>query len=98
MVGAERDDIEEGRQMADITASTEATPVEPPPAKHTGLKAKAGEVGLKAYMKAPPRLQNAMLQGYTKAQPVVAKVSPHTKKVLGGGLAILVLRKLRKRH
>lgn len=63
----------------------------------SGLKAKAADVGLKAYLKAPPPVQNAMLTGYTKAQPVVAKVSPHAKKLLGGGLAIVVVRKLRHR-
>lgn len=67
------------------------------PAQPTGLKAKAGEVGLKVYMKSPPPVQNAMIQGYTKAQPAVAKVSPHMKKILGGGLAFLVLRKLKHR-
>ena len=74
-----------------------SAPVELPAAKPTGLKAKAGEVGLKVYLKAPPPAQNAMLQGYTKAQPVVAKVSPHAKKIVGGGLAVLVLRRLKHR-
>jgi len=74
--------------MTDTTAA---------PEKPSGLKAKAGEVGLKVYMKAPPPAQNAMIQGYTKAQPVVAKVSPHAKKLLGGGLAVLFLRKLKHR-
>jgi len=78
--------------MTDNTAPADTTAAQP-----TGLKAKAGEVGLKVYLKAPPKAQNAMLQGFTKAQPVVAKVSPHTKKILGGGLAVLVLRKLRRR-
>lgn len=78
--------------MTDTTA-----PVEAPVAKPSGLKAKAGEVGLKVYLKAPPPAQNAMLKGYTKAQPVVAKVSPHAKKIVGGGIAVLVLRRLKHR-
>ena len=41
--------------------------------------------------------QNATLQGFTKAQPVVAKVSPHAKKLVAGGLGLLLLRKLRRR-
>ena len=77
---------------ADTTATATATAAKP-----TGLKAMASDVGLKVYLKAPPPAQNAMLQGFTRAQPVVAKVSPHTKKILGGGLAVLVLRKLRHR-
>lgn len=79
--------------MTDSTAPADTTAAKP-----TGLKAKAGDVGLKIYLKAPPPAQNAMLQGYMKAQPVVAKVSPHTKKILGGGLALLVLRKARRRR
>lgn len=63
----------------------------------SGLKAKAADLGLKAYLKAPPPVQNAMLTGYTKAQPVVAKVAPHTKKLLGGGLALVAVRRLRRR-
>lgn len=77
--------------MTDSTASAEAT------ATPSGVKAKAADVGLKAYLKAPPPVQNAMLQGYTKAQPVVAKVSPHAKKLLAGGLAIVLVRRLRRR-
>ena len=75
--------------MTDSVAPLTTTP--------SGLKAKAADVGLKAYMKAPPPVQNAMLQGYTKAQPVVAKVSPHAKKIVGGSLAIVLVRKLRHR-
>ena len=77
--------------MTDGTPPTDAT------AKPTGLKAMAGDVALKAYLKAPPPAQNAMLQGYTKAQPVVAKLSPHAKQILGGGLGVLLLRRLRHR-
>lgn len=78
--------------MTDSTAPAAAAAAKP-----TGLKAKASDVGLKVYLKAPPPAQNAMLQGFTKAQPVVAKVSPHASKILGGGLAVLLLRKLRHR-
>ncbi|MCW2601586.1 MAG: hypothetical protein JWM02_3415 [Frankiales bacterium] len=66
-------------------------------AKPTGLKAKASDVGLKVYLKSPPKAQNAMLQGFMKAQPVVAKVAPHGKKILGAGVGVLLLRKLRHR-
>ena len=65
--------------------------------KPSGLKAKASDVGLKVYLKAPPPAQDAMLKGFTKAQPVVAKLSPHAKKILGGGAAVVLLRKLRHR-
>ena len=71
---------------------TETTPPAP-----SGLKAKAADLGLKAYLKAPPPAQDAMLKGYTKAQPVVAKVAPHAKKLVGGSLALLAVRKLRHR-
>lgn len=69
-----------------------------PAAKPTGLKAKANEVGMKAYLKAPPPAQNALLQGFLKAQPVLAKVSPHAKKLLGGGVAVVAIRKVRRRN
>ena len=77
--------------MTDSTAPADvaATP--------SGLKKVAADIGLKAYMKAPPPVQNAMLTGFTKAQPVVAKVSPHAKKIVGGGLALVAVRKLRHR-
>jgi hypothetical protein len=78
--------------MTDSTASAEAVAAKP-----TGLKAKASDVGLKVYLKAPPPAQNAMLQGFLKAQPVVAKVSPHAKKIVGGGVGLLVVRRLRNR-
>ncbi len=76
---------------------TDSTPPADAAAKPTGLKAMTSDVALKAYLKAPPRAQNAMLQGYTKAQPIVAKVAPHAKQLLGGGLGVLVLRRLRRR-
>ena len=78
-----------------MTNST--APADAAPAKPTGLKAMASDVGLKVYLKAPPPAQNAMLQGFTKAQPVVAKVSPHAKQIVGAGLGLLLLRKLRRR-
>jgi hypothetical protein len=81
--------------MTNSTAPADATATAP--AKPTGLKAKAGDVGLKVYLKAPPPAQNAMLKGFTKAQPVVAKVSPHGKKIIGGTVGFLLLRKLRHR-
>ncbi|MCW2545336.1 MAG: hypothetical protein JWM40_2888 [Frankiales bacterium] len=63
----------------------------PPP---TGLKAKVNEVGTALYLKAPPKAQTAILNGVVKAQPVVGRVKPHVKKVLGVGVGILALRKL----
>jgi hypothetical protein len=77
--------------MTNSTAPSDAV------ATPTGLKAKASDIGLKVYLKAPPPAQNAMLQGFMKAQPVVAKVSPHRKKILGGAVGVLLLRKLRRR-
>ena len=67
------------------------------PAPPTGIKAKANEVGLALFMKAPPKTQNAILQGYTKAQPVVEKAKPFAKPVLAGAGALLALRKVRHR-
>jgi hypothetical protein len=78
--------------MTGTTAPTDAAAPAP-----TGLRAKAGEVGLKAYLKAPPPAQNAMLQGYLKAQPVIARVSPHARKLVGAGLGVLALRTVRRR-
>jgi hypothetical protein len=63
----------------------------------SGLKAKVNEVGLSLYMKAPPKAQTAILNGFVKAQPVIAKVQPHTKRIITGGLALQVLRKVRSR-
>jgi len=80
--------------MTDSTTPADAAAAA---AKPTGLKAKANDVGLKIYLKAPPPAQNAMLQGFMKAQPVVAKVSPHTKKILGGSLGLLLVRRFRRR-
>jgi hypothetical protein len=68
-----------------------------PAAAPTGLKAKAGDLGLRLYLKSPPPAQNAMLQGFLKAQPVIAKVAPHAKKIAGGGLGLVVLRTVTSR-
>jgi hypothetical protein len=87
----------EGQQMTDSTVTDSTAPEAVPAAPPTGLKAKAADVGLKVYLKAPPKAQNAMLQGFVKAQPVVAKVSPHTKKLVGGTLGLLALRRVRNR-
>lgn len=73
------------------------TPV-PAPAPPTGLKAKATELGTKAYLAAPPKAQTAILNGVAKAQPLVAKVKPHQKRVLAGLAGLLVLRKVRGRR
>jgi hypothetical protein len=71
--------------------SADATP---PP---TGLKAKANEVGMALYLKAPPKAQTAILNGVVKVQPLVGKAKPHAKKLLGAGAGLLALRKVRKR-
>lgn len=80
---------------SDATPTTVTPAVVPPPA--TGLKAKANELGMQAYLKAPKPAQDAMLKGFLAAQPVVAKVQPHAKKLVGGGLGLLALRRLRRR-
>jgi hypothetical protein len=67
------------------------------PAQPSGIKAKANEVGLALFMKAPPKAQNAILQGYTKAQPVVEKAKPLAKPLLVGAGALIALRKVRHR-
>jgi hypothetical protein len=61
-----------------------------------GLKAKATELGTKAFMAAPPPAQNAILNGIGKAQPVVTKVQPYAKQIVGGVLGLAVLKRLRK--
>ncbi|MFN2537337.1 MAG: hypothetical protein ABR549_04190 [Mycobacteriales bacterium] len=63
----------------------------------TGLKAKANEVGMGLYLKAPPKAQTAILNGVLKAQPVVAKVKPHVTKALVAGAGVLALRKVVRR-
>lgn len=73
---------------------TDGTPPAPAP---TGLKAQANDLGLKLYLKSPPPAQNAMLKGFLKAQPVIAKVKPHAKKIAGGAVGIVLLRKLKNR-
>lgn len=67
-----------------------------PPA--TGVKAKANELGMKAYLAAPPKAQTAMLNGFLKAQPVVAKVKPHGKKLVGALVGLVAVRKVRGRR
>ncbi len=67
------------------------------PAPATGLKAKATEVGTALYLKAPPKVQTAILNGVVKVQPVMAKVQPHAKKLAVGGAGLLAVRKLRRR-
>lgn len=62
----------------------------------SGLKAKATELGTKAFMAAPPPAQNAILNGIGKAQPVVTKVQPYAKQIVGGVLGLAVLKRLRK--
>lgn len=63
----------------------------------TGLKKKAGDVGLKLYLASPPKAQTAMLNGFMKAQPVLAKAAPYKTKILAGTGAALVLRRLKRR-
>ena len=60
------------------------------------VQAKANELGTKAFMAAPPQAQNAILNGIGKAQPVVARVQPYAKQILGGVVGLALLRKIRK--
>jgi hypothetical protein len=69
-----------------------------PAAAPTGLKAKANDLGLQLYLKSPPPAQNAMLQAFLKAQPVITKVAPHAKKIAGAGLGLVVLRRITTRR
>ena len=85
--------------LVDPAASVEAPIVETPyvaPAPD-GLKAKAMQVGLKAYMAAPEPVQKATIKVVMKVHPVVAKAQPHAKKILAGTGALLVLRKLTRK-
>lgn len=77
--------------MTDETATPEPTPTP------TGLKATANEVGLKLFMKAPPKAQNALLNGIGKAQPVINKLKPHAKQLAMGGASLLLVRTIRHR-
>ncbi len=74
---------------------------ENPSSQPSGLQAqavnKATEIGTALFMKAPQPAQNALLVGIGKAQPVVSKVQPQAKKLLAGGLGLLMLKKLRGR-
>jgi hypothetical protein len=62
-----------------------------------GLKAKANALGLALYLKAPPKAQNAILQGVVKAQPVLAKAKPYRNRALAAAGTLLVVRKVRRR-
>ncbi len=62
----------------------------------TGVKAKATELGTKAFLAAPPPAQNAILNGIGKAQPVVAKIKPYGKQIAGGVLGLALIKRLRK--
>jgi hypothetical protein len=76
-------------------ATPEATA--PAPAAASGLKAKATDLGTQAFMKAPPKAQNAILLGIGAVQPVAKVVTPHAKKLAVGAVSLLALRKLRHR-
>lgn len=73
---------------------TDAPTDQPAP---SGISAKLTEVGTAAFMKAPQPVQNGLLVGIGKAQPVVSKVQPYVKQVLAGGLGLLALLKVRGR-
>lgn len=66
----------------------------PPP---TGIKGKANAVATDLFMKAPPTVQNGLLNGIGKAQPVVNVLKPHAKKIGAGLLGLFLVRKLRGR-
>ncbi|MCU1603440.1 MAG: hypothetical protein JWO22_4149 [Frankiales bacterium] len=61
------------------------------------VQAKANELGTKAFMAAPPKVQNGILVGIGKAQPVVNAAKPHAKQLVGGAVGLLALRRLRRR-
>lgn len=65
-----------------------------PPA---GIKGKANAVATDLFMKAPQPVQDGLLKGIGKAQPVVAMAKPHAKKIGAGVLGLVVVRKLRGR-
>ncbi len=66
----------------------------PPP---TGVKAKANAVATDLFLKAPPVVQNGLLNGIGKAQPVVAVVKPRAKQIGAGVLGLVLVRRLRRR-
>ena len=66
-----------------------------PPA---GLKGKANAVATDLFMKAPPSVQNGLLNGIGKAQPLVAKAKPYGKQIAGGVLGLAVLRRRRRKR
>lgn len=70
------------------------TDTTPPPA---GLKGKANAVATDLFLKAPPSVQNGLLAGIGKAQPVVGALKPQAKKIGIGVLGLLVVRKIRRR-
>lgn len=79
---------------------SESEPVYVPPVPPTGIdaiKAKALQLGIKAYMAAPEPVQKATITVVTKTQPVIAKVHPHARKVVASSAALLALRKLARR-
>lgn len=68
----------------------------PPAPAPTGLKAKANDVAMKAYLKAPPKAQTAILNGVVKAQPVAARAKRFAKPAAAAA-GLLLLRRLRRR-
>ena len=76
-------------------ASTAPSPT--PVAEPRGLKTKAADLGLKLYLKAPAPAQTVLLNGFLKAQPVAAKVSPHARKLVGGAMGLALLGQFRRR-
>jgi gamma-glutamyl:cysteine ligase YbdK (ATP-grasp superfamily) len=71
--------------------------VETAPGAPTGLKAKAQQVGLKAYLKMPPPAQQKTIAVMMKVMPVVQKVKPHAKKLAVAGVGLLAVRKVKRR-
>lgn len=80
-----------------MTEQTPETPDVTPAPAPTGVKAKANDLVMKAYLAAPPKAQTTMLNGFLKAQPAIAKVKPHGKQIVAGVAGLLVLRKVRRR-
>ena len=79
--------------MVDVKAGPAVVPVAP----LLGLRSKAGDLGLRAYVQAPAPVQSVLLDGFLKTQLIVAKVSPATRKLVGGVVGLALLGQLRRR-
>lgn len=81
----------------DETPAPETAAAAAPAPAPTGLKATANDLVMKAYLKAPPKAQTAMLNGFVKAQPAVSRAKRFAKPAAVSAAALLVLRTARRR-